>query len=51
MILGAREGATVHALLLPRDLGGLQAWLLVSRRTRWRKQASMKPHDQGFEGG
>ena len=51
MILGAKEGATVRALLLPRDLGGLQAWLLVSHRTRWRSQASVKPRDQGFEGG
>ena len=51
MILQAKEGATVHALLFTMDLGGLQAWLLVSHRMRWRRQASMKPHDQGFERG
>ena len=36
-----KEGATLHALLPPRDLGGLQAWLLISHRMRWKRQASI----------
>ena len=36
-----KEGATVQALLPLRDLGGLQAWFLISHRVRWRRQASI----------